>query len=89
MTAFAIVFGPRERRRYLAPNRAPAGGERSGWRPFVWTKDRACAELFSSEARARELGRAQLGHDLFGVAIVPPTVFPEGDTGGTPAALAA
>lgn len=83
-----VRFGAGTVRRYLA--QAETTGEReNGWRPFVWTKDRARAEKFSSAQAARTFAQDALGHTEFNVGVAPTTGLPTDDLGGTPAAVRA
>ncbi|MFB0491291.1 hypothetical protein ABIE45_003877 [Methylobacterium sp. OAE515] len=83
-----VRFGAGSARRYLA--QAGTAGEReNGWRPFVWTKDLARAEKFSSAQAARTYAQNALGHTEFDVGVAPTSGLPTDDLGGTPAAMRA
>ena len=88
MSAYGIAFGPTNARRYLSVPTSE-GSHAKGWRPFVWTKDRAAAEKFGSAHAADDFGRTHLPHSTWEVVIIPSSGIPTGDLGGTPAAVRA
>lgn len=84
--AYVVRFGAGKARRFLA-QASTAGDHAKGWRTFIWTKDIARAEKFSSGEAARSFALKALGHALWEVAVAPPSGLPTNDLGGTPTAV--
>lgn len=83
-----VRFGVGRFRRYLAQAET-VGAHENGHRPFVWTKDLAWAEKFSSAQSARAYAQKALGHTEFVVGVAPWRGLPTDDLGGTPVAISA
>ena len=81
-----VRFGAGKARRYLA-QATTAGNHEQGWRPFVWTKDLARAEKFSSAEAARIFALGALGHAQWEIGIAPPSGRPNNNLGGSPVAI--